>query len=466
MPSTQKDQSSRRLGRRAVVIGASMAGLLAARVLSNHFDQVFLLERDKVHDHPETRKGQPHTRHVHGLLARGFEIMTHYFPGLPEDLVQGGALIGDMGADLRWFVAGGYRLQTHVGMNGVLSSRPFLEWRIRRMLLTRPNITLLDECEVKEPATDSAKQRITGVHVVHRGDGHRAELLETDLVIDASGRGSAAAKWLAALGYAQPEEEAVQVNIGYASRIYRRKPGDLVGANLIMITPTPPQSIRGGFAFPMEDDRWIVGLGGRGGDYPPTDEAGFLEFARSLAAPDIYNLLLQVEPLSEIVPYRFPANLRRRYEKLARFPEGFLVLGDAVCSFNPVYGQGMTSAALQAVELDRLLADRGVKGLASAYFKQIVKIIDIPWQIAVGEDFRFPTTQGKKAPETDLINAYVTQVNRASHHDPVALKAFLEVMNLIKPPSSLMRPRILWRVLRRSRKTLPAPQPQPAAAAS
>jgi 2-polyprenyl-6-methoxyphenol hydroxylase-like FAD-dependent oxidoreductase len=444
-----------------------MAGLLTARVLSNHFDQVTLLERDKVHDHPETRKGQPHTRHVHGLLARGFEIMTHYFPGLPEDLVQGGALIGDMGADCRWFVNGGYRIQAHSGLNGVLSSRPFLEWHIRRMLLTRPNVTLLDECDVQEPATDPAKQHITGVHVVQRGAGGRAELLEADLVVDASGRGSAATKWLAALGYAQPEEETVQVDVGYASRIYRRKPGDLVGASMCMITPTPPEGVRSGFAFPMEDNRWIVGLGGRGGDYPPIDEAGFLEFARSLVAPDIYNLLLQIEPLTEIRPYRFPANLRRRYEKLARFPEGFLVLGDAVCSFNPVYGQGMTSAALQAAELDRLLAVRqaaGLQGLAPVFFKQIAKIVDIPWQMAVGADFCFPTTQGKKAPETDFINNYIAKVNRASQHDPVVLKAFLEVMNLIKPPTSLMHPRILWRVLRGSGKPAPAPLRQPVTA--
>jgi 2-polyprenyl-6-methoxyphenol hydroxylase-like FAD-dependent oxidoreductase len=205
--------------------------------------------------------------------------------------------------------------------------------------------------------------------------------------------------------------------------------------------------------FPVEGDRWIVSLGGWMNDHAPTDEQGFLEYAANLPAPDIYNLMSQSEPLSDINPYKFTSSLRRHYEKLTRFPEGYLALGDAICSFNPTYGQGMTSAAMQAAALDTLLAERhdNLSGLASAFFKRAAKIVDTPWQLAVGEDFRFPQTTGPKPAGTDFINRYVAQVHRATRFDAEVCRAFLKVMNLLEPPSSLMMPGMLLRVLRVSR---------------
>jgi 2-polyprenyl-6-methoxyphenol hydroxylase-like FAD-dependent oxidoreductase len=244
--------------------------------------------------------------------------------------------------------------------------------------------------------------------------------------------------------------------VGYATRVYRRRPEDfdLIGAKLLMVSPDAPYHKRSGFMFPIEDDRWIVTLGGWAGDHAPTDERGFLEYARTLAAPDIYQLLLKLEPLGDIITYKLPSNLRRHYEKLPRFPEGYLVIGDAVCSFNPVYGQGMTSAAMQVAELDRALSERAtLAGLARRYFKRSARVVDLPWQMTAGEDFRFPETTGPKQPGTDFINAYVSRVNVASHTDPVVGRAFLEVMNLMKPAPSLMQPRILWHVLRARRAT-------------
>jgi 2-polyprenyl-6-methoxyphenol hydroxylase-like FAD-dependent oxidoreductase len=221
----------------------------------------------------------------------------------------------------------------------------------------------------------------------------------------------------------------------------------------VIIAPQPPHHKRGGFVFPIEQDRWVVSLGGWLGDYPPTHEEGFLAFARSLAAPDIYNLIARLEPLSEIMPYRYSSSLRRHYEKLVRFPVGYLVAGDAICSFNPVYGQGMTSAAMQAAALDHTLCaqpDRAT--LAKSFFKEAAKVVDIPWQLAAGEDFQFPETVGPKPPGTEFVNAYVSRVHRATHNDPVVYRAFLEVMNLLKPPASLFHPRIVWRVLRHKQR--------------
>jgi flavin-dependent dehydrogenase len=312
-----------------------------------------------------------------------------------------------------------------------------------------PNVSVLDECNVVRLISGGEPKKVTGIEIERRAHGGHKETLHAELVVDATGRGSAIPKWLAEMGYAAPQETEIKVNVGYATRIYRRGPNDLPEGELLMISPQPPHDKRGGFMFPIEGDRWIVTLGCWSGDYPPTGEAGYLDFARSLASPDIYNLISRLEPLSDILAYRFPCNLRRHYEKLTQFPAGLLVAGDAICSFNPVYGQGMTSAVMQAAALDGVLQTQPApENLARVFFKEAAKVVDIPWQLAVGEDFRYPETVGRKTPGTDLINRYVERVHKATHSDPVVYGAFLQVMNLLKPPTSLMHPKIMWRVLR------------------
>jgi 2-polyprenyl-6-methoxyphenol hydroxylase-like FAD-dependent oxidoreductase len=446
-----------------------MGGLLAARILSDYFDQVTILERDAVHDGPESRKGQPQTRHLHALLAKGLEVMTRYFPDLPQGLVENGAIVADMGETMRWYTFGGYRVQAKTGFEGALMSRPLLEWQVRRRVLALPNVTLLDAVDVERLAFADVGRRVEGVQVRLRQAGGEYKLLWADLTVDAGGRGTAAPKWLDAAGYGKPQESIVKVNMGYATRIYRRRPGDLSGAQLLIVAGEAPHDKRAGLLFPIEGDRWICTLAGQAGDYPPTDEAGFLAYVRSLAAPDVYNLVSKLEPLSEIVSHRLPSSLRRHYEKMPRFPEGYLVLGDAVCSFNPVYGQGMTSATLQADALGDLLHARAAQGktlagLAPAYFKRVAKIVDIPWQMAVGEDFRYAETEGKKARGTDFVNAYGARLHRATHSDPQVLVEFLKVMNLMQPPASLFHPKTVWRVLRSGRRQESTPQLAPAVA--
>jgi 2-polyprenyl-6-methoxyphenol hydroxylase-like FAD-dependent oxidoreductase len=433
----------------AVVIGASLAGLFAARVLSDHFGRVTLIERDPVHNRPESRKGQPQTRHLHGLLAQGKNIIERFFPGIERDLVEGGAIVADMGAATRWFHFGDYRVQFESGLMGMLMSRPFLEWHVRRRVLERPNVSLMAPCVVEELAADAGGTRVDGVMVSNGRDPPGAHAVTADLTLDACGRGSLSPRWLAGLGYDRPSEEEVKIRVGYATRLYRRRPDDLPGAVVAMVMSTPPKGKRLAALFPIEGERWIVTAGGWAGDHPPTDEEGYLRFMREMPAPDIYDVICRAEPLSDIVAYKFPANLRRNYQDLRRFPDGYLVLGDAVASFNPIYGQGMTSAAMQAEALDELLrGQRPLGGFWRPYFKRIGRIVDLPWQMAVGEDFRFPETEGAKPFGVDLINAYVARVHRATHHDPVVYAQFLRAMNLLAPASSLMRPRIAWRVLR------------------
>jgi 2-polyprenyl-6-methoxyphenol hydroxylase-like FAD-dependent oxidoreductase len=447
--------------RHAIVLGASMAGLLTARVLSEHFDQVTLIERDPVADRAEARKGQPQTRHLHGLLASGLEIMTRYYPDLMDALKAGGARVEDFGESMHWWTYGGYRQRFTLGVKAALMSRPFLEYLVRTRTLARDNITLIDQCAVRKLCMTADQARVAGIEIERRDQAGAGEVLAADFIVDCTGRGSRTPQWLAELGYAAPAESEVKVNVGYATQIFRRTPQDAHSEDWLLITPEAPRETRFGAMFPIEGDRWIVSMGGWAGDHAPTDPAGFLEYARTMPTPDIYNLMRTAEPLTEIYPHKFNSSLRRHYEKLVRFPTGYLVLGDAICSFNPTYGQGMTSAAMQAAALDDLLTQRGgqVDGIAPIFFKRAAKVVDTPWQLAVGEDFRYPQTTGPKPAGIDLLNRYVAAVHRATLVDPEAGRAFAKVMNLMAPPTSLMAPGMMVRVWRANRQLRRQPQP-------
>ena len=433
----------------AIVMGGSLGGLLTARVLSKHFDRVTIVEKDRVSQVPESRPGQPQTQHLHGLLGMGLKIMTDYFPDLPLALVANGASINDFAMSMRWHLYGGYRSQFKIGFPSTTMSRGLLEHLIRERVLAIPNLTLLDRAIVKSLQTTPNRDRVIGTIVAQHDSQSQTRLLSADLVVDVTGRSSRSGQWLEDLGYDPPPASKVHVNVCYTTRIYRRDPEDPRSHAWILNSPTPPQQANFGGIIPIEGDRWIVSVGGWHGNWAPTTEAGFLEFVRGLPSPDIYDIISQSEPLSEIVPYKFPFSLRRYYERLRRFPVGYLVLGDAVSSFNPTYGQGMTVAALEVAELDRLLTQNvSPTQLAQTFFQRIAKIIDIPWQLAVGEDFRFPQTTGVKPLGTDFINLYATWVHRTTLHDPVVCETFLQVMNLMIQPICLLHPRIVWRLLR------------------
>lgn len=451
----------------AIVLGASMAGLLTARVLSEHFGQVTLIERDPVADRPEARKGQPQTRHLHGLLASGLEIMTRYYPDIIDALEAGGAIVSDFGENMRWHTYGGYRQRFTLGIKAALMSRPFLEHLVRTRTLAQANITLIDNCAVRGLMTTADRTHIVGIEAERRDQEGAFEALTADFIVDCTGRGSRTPQWLAEFGYTAPAESEVKVNVGYATQIFRRNPGDDYAKEWILITPEAPRETRFGGMFPIEGDRWIVSMGGWAGDHAPTDPAGFLEYARTMPTPDIYNLMRTAEPLTEVYPHKFNCSLRRHYEKLAHFPAGYLVLGDAICSFNPTYGQGMTSAALQAAVLDELLTERGgeLAGIAPLFFKRAAKVVDTPWQLAVGEDFRYPQTTGPKPAGVDLLNRYVAAVHRATLVDPEVGRAFAKVMNLMAPPASLMAPGMMVRVWRANRRRSRQPHPLTSATA-
>jgi 2-polyprenyl-6-methoxyphenol hydroxylase-like FAD-dependent oxidoreductase len=435
--------------KRAIVIGASMGGLLAARALADHFGEVTVVERDVLPDTYEPRKGVPQGRHTHGLLARGREVLEQWFPGFTEEMVAQGATTGDIVDKVLWFNHGFYLCNAPSKMLGLAISRPMLEGSVRRRLLQLPNVRLRERCDVLELAFDRSQGRVTGVRVQSREGSDGPQIVNADLVVDASGRGSSSPAWLDALGYSKPREEQIKINLGYATRQYRRLPEHLRGMRGAIIAACPPDW-RFGAILAQEGDRWIVTLGGYLGDQAPTDDNGFVAFARSLQKPEIFDVVRVAEPLCPLMPYQFSANLRRRYEELSRFPAGFLVFGDALCSFNPVYGQGMTVACMESLALRECLS-AGTQEIAGRFFRAASQLIDIPWQIAVGSDLQHPRVEGKRTTKVRFINWYIAKLYRAAHDDAVLASRFLEVANLMRQPAALLDPQIAFRVWRRNR---------------
>jgi hypothetical protein len=287
---------------------------------------------------------------------------------------------------------------------------------------------------------------VSGVVVQPRGAPDT--ILRADLVVDASGRGSRSPQWLEEWGFGKPAIETVKVDVGYATRTFERRRGEFFDSVGGIVAGTPPDSRRLGAVLAAEGDRWVITLVGCLRDYPPDDEEGWLRFAASLPVPAVYELAASARPLSGIATYRFPANLRRRYERMQRFPAGYLVVGDAVCSFNPIYGQGMSVAAMEARALDEALAG-GVDGLAQRFFGRTRGIIDIPWTIAAGEDLRYPEVEGRRPTGFHLLNRYMDRVHAMAAEDREVCRQFFDVLNLLSPPASLLSPRVAWRVLSR-----------------
>lgn len=433
-------------GKTAIVIGASMAGLLAARALADHCDQVTLLDRDTLGAASAHRKGTPQSKHAHAVLVRGLAIMEEYFPGLIAELVSLGADYGDVSHKARWYHGDGHHQPCASGDNAINVSRPMLESKIRTRVLALPNVQIIEACDVLGLLATPDNERVTGVRLIRRAAGSAEEGLAADLVVDASGRGSRSPAWIEALGYERPHEDAVKMGLTYTSCEFRRRPEhspDVVA----LIVAASPQSRRGGVLLSQEGNRWMLTIGGYLGEQAPLDHSGLVEYARGLATSDIYELVRNAEPLSEPVAYKVPSNLRRRYERLTRFPQGYLVMGDALCSFNPIYAQGMSVAALEAVALGECLAQGDVR-LAERFFKQAAQIIDMPWSTAVGNDLRFPEIEGPRNAMTNFINWYISKLHHAAQQDAVLSVAFLKVVNLLQPPPSLLHPSVVWRVVR------------------
>ncbi|MFE1592450.1 FAD-dependent oxidoreductase [Nocardia sp. NPDC058705] len=423
----------------AIVIGAGVAGLLAARVLTDTFDRVTLVERDELTANETARRGVAQAWHLHGLLDRGRRIMEQLYPGFTGEAVADGATVTEVLVGTRWYIGGARLAAGSTGLTSVIATRSLLETVLRRRTLELRGIELLTRTTVRGLVGDA--QRVRAVTVSGPAG---PQTLTADLVVDASGRGSRITQWLTEIGAEAPAEARLDVDLGYASRFFRHRPGQLGGQASVIVSTGA--NGRGGGAVRVEGDRWHVTLAGMLGDHPPTDDAGLGDYAASLSAPDIHTIVVGSEPLGEAVPYRFRTAVRRRFDRQSAHPAGLVVLGDAQCAFNPLYAQGMTVAALQAVALRDCLAATDTD-LPARFYAGAADAVALAWQLAAGSDLRHRGVEGRRTLRTRLTNVFVGRVQRVSHRDPRVARAFLRVAHLVDPPAALTAPGTLRRIL-------------------
>ena len=406
-----------------------------------------MLDRDTLPDDASPRRGVPQSFHAHILLLSGLLELTSLFPGLDEELVAAGGVRFDPGLDLCTYRYGRRWPPTQSGLDLISVTRPQLEALIRARLAEDPAVAIRDQVAVSGLAGSGG--RVTGV-VLDTG-----ETFDAALVVDCTGRGSRSDRWLAALDLPAPEQEEIKIGVTYTTRCYRRSPGDLPGWQAALVLPEPPRERTMAVAIPVEGDRWLVGLGGWHMTDPPTDVEAFERWAKALPDPAVSDLISRAEPLSDVMLARFPSSRRRLFEKLDRLPAGYVALGDAICSFNPIYGQGMTCAAKEATALGAALDAHGrepTAAMARDYYTAAARVIATPWQFAVGGDFVYPETTGPRPRGIAARNWYSRQIALASQIDPQISRTFTSVQQLITPPSVLMKPRFAARVLRLARK--------------
>ena len=439
------------LGEHAVVIGGSIAGCLTARVLSDYFERVTIFEADTPPDEAVPRKGVPQGRHVHALLAGGARVIRNYFPGIHNYLVATGAEYGDPLISWRLFIGERWSPRVESGLESYLMSRPLLEALVRKHTVAIPNITLRIATSVSAYISGSIRSesnaRVTGVRLESTD-----EEIAADFVVDAAGRNSSASKFIEAMGFTPPERTIIGVDVGYVSFEVAEPPGNDRDWSLLTTGQANiPEDTRAGTIICIEGDRYLVAAIGVQKDYPPTDWPGFLAFLKSLPVTSVYDEIKDLEPTGEAREYRFASYLRRHYERLQDFPEGLIVLGDAMSSINPAYGQGMTVAANEVEYLDsclqQCLESGSTKAIAQPFFKGAAKIIDAAWDGVSVEDFRYPQTRGERPKGYSLakwLNSKFFALSGTNHEFAVA---FTKVFHLLEPPSSVLKPKYLLKAL-------------------
>lgn len=436
---------------KAIVLGASMSGLLAARTLADFYQNVIVVDRDQLPDGPFDRRGVPQGKHPHSLSVKGAQILEERFPGLFDHLVADGAVRWDDGdlSKLSLTLAGhrvvrSGRVPDPASVTTYYLSRPMLESGVRRRVREIPNVAFLELHDFVGLTSDHDRSRLTGVRVVNRSD--RCEVqLDADLVVDATGRGSRLPVLMEELGYRGPRVDDVEVRIAYAT-LPVRIPRGALREHVITVFPVPGRSTMLAI-LACENDTYMVLGGTVGGDDPPTDRAELLDFIAELAPRHVMTALRSAEPLGDVAQYRIPSNRWRRYDKLVRVPQGLLALGDAICSFNPIYGQGITVAAIEAEVLRECLI-RGDHDVPQRFYRDSAKRIKWAWRSAVGSDLALPQVPGRRPLSLRLMNAWLDRVLSATETDQVVTQQFFRVIWMLDSAATLLRPAIVLRTAR------------------
>ena len=438
------------IARRAVVVGAGIGGLSVAGALARYFEQVDVFERDRLTAAIGSRSGTPQDRHPHGLLAGGLQALGGIFPGFERDLANAGAVPVRFPRDVRYERPDvGPLPQRDFGLSVLCASRPLIELVLRRRVQAIANVALRPACRVTEIMPATAGGAVRGVRF-DAGSG-RSQTLAADLVVDASGRGALTLALLDALGWERPEVSEVGVDIAYATAVVPVPAHAPPDWKFLLTLPDPPVLGLNAVLLPAEGDRWMVLIAQRGAAARLESWDAFLEASRRLITPTLYHALRHAEPPESIRHYRFPASVWRHFERLPRLPRGVLPVADALCRFNPVYGQGMSVAAKQA----RLLQD-GLRRAAAAsdpiaaaqaaFMAEVGSVLQTPWSMSTFADLVFPATRGARPEKFEEGRRFEAALFRAAVADPVVHRAMIEVGQLLQPDSRLQEPDMLWRI--------------------
>lgn len=448
-PSTLVDMPNHHLDR-VIVLGGSAAGLFTAGALAPLAREVVVVERDALRVDREHRKGTPQSRHANNLLPRANDLLGAWFPGIVGELVARGAVLA--GDDSRLIVNGHRLAPTSSATPSLLMTRPLLDEALRRRVRALPNVSVVDGHEVTGLLFDAATRAIRGARVCGVGPNGVKREFEASLVIDAMGRGSRTGRWLEVAGWKRPSDVELKVGVRYVTRLFTRTPGDAAGDKLIIVSPTP-EIPRGAVAFAVEGDRWLVTAYAYG-KVPPSDVDGFRAFLGSLVAPDVIETIATAEPLGDAASFHYPAVRVRRFDEIAAPPAGYAALGDSLANLSPSYGQGMTSAALQADALARALRStpsRGGEPVDAAtlrrYYRAAVAEASNLFGLGWSSDSLLPGFEGPKDPTPAPIRWYVRRAMQAAVKDPFVSERVRRVAGALVRPTSLLAPRVAWHVL-------------------
>jgi 2-polyprenyl-6-methoxyphenol hydroxylase-like FAD-dependent oxidoreductase len=436
----------RKIGKQAVVIGAGMAGLAAAGAVADYFERVIVLERDRLPNQAVPRAGTPQSRHLHGLLPGGQRALTDLFPHFERDLVDGGSVPLRMLGELRVEMPGvGPFPSRDFGWFFYGASRPLIELITRRQAERLSNLTVRSECRVLEITATPDGTMVTGVRY-ESADG-RQEILAADLVVDASGRGAPTLALLRSSGQPVPDEIVIGVDLHYTTTTFVIPQDASTNWRGIATHPHAPERSRGGYMLPIEGNRWVLTLTGRLGERPPAEPDGFMDYARRLETQTIYNAIKHAERQGGFERYAYPASAWRRFDRMSSFPGGLVPIGDSICRFNPVYGQGMSVAAQEARLLNQLLKARATKAdplarLALAFFSESVPLVEAPWNMSAVPDLVYPETRGERPTDFESRLKYNDALIRTAMHDAAVHRLLAEVQQLLKPPSVLQDPAV------------------------
>lgn len=431
---------------KAIIIGGGISGKLAARVLSDFYKEVVILERDHEPAGPSPRKGAPQGEHLHALLHAGEYGLEELFPGITEEFYRGGAVKINSTMDLAWFHHGVWKLRYDGLYSTTLQTRPHLEWQIEQYSKKIPNIAFHYNQVVQDFLYNEAKNRIIGVQLK---DGS----LLADIVVDATGVSSLTSSWLDKRRIAVPNEK-VEINLSYISKQFQLSKKNDREWKIKLVYPNPPHEKMGGTISKVEDNRYIVTLMGyhdaiNDKEVLKSDQS-FVELAKKLPKQDIYQEIQEATPISKTSLYRVPHIIWRRFDKVENLPNGLLLIGDTFCRIDPVFGQGMSIAILETLALQKLLQkhQRELYKVPAAFHKKAVKIIAPIWNMVITEDFRYPATKGKRPFGLSIQQWYAKNIFLLSSQNQAVYDSFIKVMNLVRPITSLMKPSIIKFVLK------------------